>query len=96
MPNRQTQVILTLLVSISAVITAVANAQTDHSSSSSSTPTDADATPQDTQNYWTEERLRNAKPLELHPVPRPDSSPQAGPNNSATSKRGEGHPPQER
>jgi len=96
MPKLQIQLayeaILTLLVSISAIVPPFARAQTDPSSSSS--PGGVEAPPQDTRNYWTQERLRSAKPMELHPTARPDASPEATPPSAAPSKRGEGNPPQ--
>jgi hypothetical protein len=88
--------ILTLLVSIAAIVPPFACAQTDTSSSSSSPSAGVEGTPRDAQNYWTEERLRSAKPIELHPAARPEGSPEVVPPGTAPSKRGEGSPPQEK
>jgi hypothetical protein len=90
------ETILTVLMSISAIPPPFACAQTDTSSSSSSRPAGVEATPRDVQNYWTEERLKSAKPVELHPPLRPEGSAEVVPPSVAPSERGEGSPPQGR
>src|SRR5262245_64147169 len=52
-------------------------AQSQPDTSSSSSPTGVyEAAPRDVENFWTPDRLRNAKPMELQPKVRPDGLPE--------------------
>jgi V8-like Glu-specific endopeptidase len=67
--------------------------------SSSSSPPTAEAAPRDVETFWTPDRLRNAKPMELQPKVGPDGLPEGAVRGAqptapeGTSQKGEGSLP---